>query len=213
MSKRGKLFVVSAPSGCGKGTVLGEVFKNRDVFYSVSCTTRGPREGEVDGREYHFLTDDKFEQMIADNKFLEYAGFVGKYYGTPKEPVEEALSNGRDVVLEIETQGAFQVKKSMPEAVMMFILPPSVKELERRLKKRGTENDDVIKKRVSQARGEIEKSYDYDYVIMNDGLEEAVADFETVMNSVKNEDTSADSFKAVGEKSKKLIEEVLNYDA
>lgn len=208
-----KLFVISAPSGCGKGTILGEVFKNRDVFYSVSCTTRSPREGEVDGVHYHFITDDGFKKMIDENEFLEHAGYVKHFYGTPKKPVFDNLEQGRDVVLEIETNGAFQVKKAFPEAVLMFILPPSVKEIERRLKKRGTETEEVIQNRVSEAAGEIAKAVDYDYVIMNDGLEEAVDDFVTVMNSVKAEDGAADRFKAENEDTKKLIDEVLNYDA
>lgn len=208
-----KLFVISAPSGCGKGTILGEVFKNRDVFYSVSCTTRSPREGEVDGVHYHFITDDGFKKMIDENEFLEHAGYVKHFYGTPKKPVFDNLEQGRDVVLEIETNGAFQVKKAFPEAVLMFILPPSVKEIERRLKKRGTETEEVIQNRVSEAAGEIAKAVDYDYVIMNDGLEEAVDDFVTVMNSVKAEDGAADKFKAENEDTKKLIDEVLNYDA
>lgn len=208
-----KLFVISAPSGCGKGTILGEVFKNRDVFYSVSCTTRSPREGEVDGVHYHFITDDGFKKMIDQNEFLEHAGYVKHFYGTPKKPVFDNLEQGRDVVLEIETNGAFQVKKAFPEAVLMFILPPSVKEIERRLKKRGTETEEVIQNRVSEAAGEIAKAVDYDYVIMNDGLEEAVDDFVTVMNSVKAEDGAADKFKAENKDTKKLIDEVLNYDA
>lgn len=214
MSKNNaRLFVISAPSGCGKGTILSEVFKDRDVFYSVSCTTRSPRDGEVDGVHYHFISDDGFRKMIDENEFLEHAGYVKHFYGTPKKPVFDNLEQGRDVVLEIETNGAFQVKKSYPEAVLMFILPPSVKEIERRLKKRGTESDDVIANRVKEAAGEIAKAYDYDYVIMNDGLEEAVEDFITVMNSVKAGDGKADKFKSENEEIKKMINEVLDYDA
>lgn len=130
-----KLFVISAPSGCGKGTILAEVFKNRDVFYSISCTTRKPREGEKDGVHYHFISDDSFKKMIDSGEFLEHAGYVGHYYGTPKKPVLANLEQGRDVILEVETNGAFQVKKAFPEAVLMFILPPSVKEIDRRLRK------------------------------------------------------------------------------
>lgn len=210
MSKNNaKLFVVSAPSGCGKGTVLGEVFKEGNVFYSVSCTTRKPREGEENGVHYHFIDDDTFEKMISNNEFLEYAGFVKKYYGTPIKPVKEHLEKGIDVVLEIETKGAFQVKKAMPEAVLIFMLPPSVSELERRLRKRGTEEESVILDRVAQAHGEIEKSYDYDYVIMNDELDDAVADFKTVLESVKNGNAEADKFKTNNNDIRKLINEVL----
>ena len=197
-----KLFVISAPSGCGKGTILAEVFKNRDVFYSISCTTRKPREGEKDGVHYHFISDDSFKKMIDSGEFLEHAGSV-----------LANLGQGRDVILEIETNGAFQVKKAFPEAVLMFILPPSVKEIDRRLRKRGTESDDVIADRVSQAAGEIGKAGGYDYVIMNDGLEDAVEDFVAVMNSVKAEDGKADKFRSENDDTKKLIDEVLNYDA
>lgn len=205
-----KLFVISAPSGCGKGTILGEAFKSGNVFYSVSCTTRQPRPGEVNGREYNFITNEEFEKMISEDSFLEYAGYADHYYGTPKAPVLEKLEKGIDVILEIETKGAFQVKKAMPEAVALFILPPSVRELNRRLHKRATEEEDVIAKRCGQAAGEIEKSFEYDYVIMNDGLEEAVEDFLTVYNSAKSGDGKADKFKTENENIKNLIREVLN---
>ena len=209
LSGKARLFVVSAPSGCGKGTILGEVFKDRDAYFSVSCTTRSPRTGETDGVNYHFISDEKFEEMIKNDEFLEYAGFVGNYYGTPAGPVKENLEKGRDVVLEIETQGAFQIKKKIPDAVLLFILPPSVAELKRRLNKRGTETPEVIEKRVARAKGEIEKSYQYDYVIMNDGLEDAVRDFLTVMDCAKNNGNGGECFRADNEETKKMIEEVL----
>ncbi len=208
MSKS-KLFVVSAPSGCGKGTVLAEVFKDKNVYYSVSCTTRGPREGEVDGVNYFFIDNNKFEEMIKNNEFLEYAQYASNCYGTPLKPVLEKLDAGIDVLLEIEPKGAFQVKKAMPEAVMLFILPPSVAELKRRLYKRGTETDDVIAKRVAASVDEIKKAYDYDYVIMNDALEDAVADFKIVFESAKNDTSDADKFKAVNDSVKNMIDEVL----
>lgn len=204
-----KLFVVSAPSGCGKGTVLAEVFKEKQVYYSVSCTTRKPREGEQDGVHYHFIDDKTFEKMISENGFLEYAGFVSHYYGTPLKPVLDSLEKGIDVVLEIETNGAFQVKKSMPEAILIFILPPSLSEIIRRLKKRGTENDEVINKRVEQAGSEIQKAYEYDYVIMNDALEDAVSDFKTILESAKENKHEADKFKTNNKEIIKLIDEVL----
>ena len=204
---KGKLFIVSAPSGCGKGTILSEVFKDRPVYYSVSCTTRKPREGEINGTHYYFLTNDEFEKMISEDGFLEHAGFAAHYYGTPRKPVFDKLESGCDVVLEIETKGAFQVKEKCPEAVMIFILPPSVGELRRRLGKRGTESEDVIEKRVSQAADEIGKAMKYDYVIMNDDLDAAVKDFLTVIEAAAKGSADADAFKAVNMKN--VIKEVL----
>lgn len=206
MSK-GKLFIVSAPSGCGKGTILSEVFKERNVYYSVSATTRKPREGEINGTHYFFMSDDEFRKTISEDGFLEYASFAGNSYGTPKKAVFDKLEEGVDVVLEIETQGAFQVKEKYPEAVMIFILPPNIGELRRRLGKRGTESEEVIERRVSQAAGEIEKSLRYDYVIMNDDLEAAVKDFYTVIEAAGRGTHDADAFKA--ENMKNTIKEVL----
>ena len=206
---KAKLFVVSAPSGCGKGTILSEVIKAKNFHYSVSCTTRQPRDGEVDGVNYYFISQDKFEQMIEQNEFLEHARFASNYYGTPAKAVKDSLEKGIAIVLEIETKGAFQVKEAMPEAVLIFILPPSVKELKRRLYKRGTEEDDVIEKRVSKAVGEIQQAYKYDYVIMNDGLEDAIADFVKVYDSARNGTPEADEHKPDVEKTKNMIDEVL----
>lgn len=183
MSK-GLLIVVSAPSGCGKGTILAEVLKNDNFYYSVSATTRAPRDGETDGVNYHFLTKEKFEELIAAQGVLEYAQYCGNYYGTPKKAVFDKLEEGKDVILEIEVQGAMKIKEKCPEAVFIFILPPSLSTLSHRLEKRGTETEEVIAKRVAEAVGEIEKAYKYDYVIVNDDLDEAVADF---MMAVKAE--------------------------
>lgn len=197
---RGTLYVISAPSGCGKGTILAEVFeRNSNVFYSVSATTRNPREGEVDGVNYHFLTREKFIELVENNGMLEYAEFCGNMYGTPREAVEKKLSEGCDVILEIETKGAKQIKEKMPEAILIFILPPSINELRRRLKKRGTETEEVIERRVSEAEGEIRQAYDYDYVMMNGELSEAIDDFMAIMKASKYDKNN----------NKKIIDEVL----
>ena len=210
----GILLVVSGPSGAGKGTICNEI---RNIYpelnYSISMTTRTARVGEEEGVSYFFRSKEEFERLIKEDAFLEYACVYGNYYGTPKKPVLANLEQGRDVILEIETNGAFQVKKAFPEAVLMFILPPSVKEIDRRLRKRGTESDDVIADRVSQAAGELGNTGGYDYVIMKVGLEDAVEDFVAVMISVKAVDGKADKFRSENDDTKKLIDEVLNYDA
>ena len=207
--KGSRLFVISAPSGCGKGTILGEFMKEHDVFLSVSCTTRAPRDGEINGKHYHFITDEKFDEMIAQDGFLEYAEYTDCSYGTPLAPLLENLAAGRDVFLEIETQGAFKVKEQIPEAVMLFVLPPSVESLKHRLKKRGTEEKDKIVKRVAAAIGEIRRAYDYEYVMMNDDLEEAVRDFTTIYESVKNGTDAVEQFNSKNESIIRMIDEVL----
>ncbi len=196
---RGLLIVVSAPSGCGKGTLLAEILKDKDYYYSVSATTRSPREGEVDGVNYHFATREEFEDLIKSDGMLEYAQYCGNYYGTPKKEVEKKLSEGKNVILEIEVQGAMQVKEIAPEGVFVFILPPSVSELKKRLLKRGTEEISVIEKRVSEAVGEIKYAEKYDYVIVNDDLSKAVDDFKTVISAEKMRTKN----------SKEIIDEVL----
>ncbi len=196
---RGLLIVVSAPSGCGKGTLLAEILKDNDYYYSVSATTRSPREGEVDGVNYHFATREEFEDLIKSDGMLEYAQYCGNYYRTPKKEVEKKLSEGKNVILEIEVQGAMQVKEIAPEGVFVFILPPSVSELKKRLLKRGTEEISVIEKRVSEAVGEIKYAEKYDYVIVNDDLSKAVDDFKMVISAEKMRTKN----------SKEIIEEVL----
>ncbi len=185
MSK-GLLFVVSAPAGCGKDTILEQVLaKDSNIGYSVSATTRAPRPGEVDGTHYFFLTREKFEQMIADNAVLEYTEYCGNYYGTPRKGVEEMLAQGKDVVLKIEVEGAMNIKKMFPDCCLVFILPPSMQELERRLRKRGTEDEETILRRTAQAREEIDTAINYDYFVVNDALEDAVQDLLAVIRGEK----------------------------
>lgn len=184
MSK-GRLIVFSAPSGCGKGTMLAEILRRENYRCSVSATTREAREGEVDGVNYYFMSDEEFEQKIRENAFLEYAGYCKHYYGTLISEVDDYLEKGIDVILEIEVQGAMKVMEKRPEAVSIFVAPPSVSELRRRLKKRGTESDEVIEERVSKAAGEISLAGKYDYVIVNDALEDAVSDFFAIMRAEK----------------------------
>ena len=199
MMDKGILIVVSAPSGCGKGTILAEVLKDEKFFYSVSATTRSPRPGETDGVNYHFLKKEQFEELIASGGMLEYAQYCDNYYGTPKEKVMEKLSEGKHVILEIEVQGAMQIREKCPDAVFIFIAPPSVGELRNRLSGRGTETAEVIEKRVSEAAHEISFAGRYDYVIVNDVLEEAIEDFRTVVR--------AEELKSVNQKN--IIDEVL----
>lgn len=185
MSK-GLLFVVSAPAGCGKDTILEQVLEKADnVGYSVSATTRAPRPGEVDGTHYFFLSRESFEQMIAEGAVLEYTEYCGNYYGTPKKGVEDMLAEGKDVILKIEVEGAMNIKKLFPECCLVFILPPSMKELERRLHKRGTEDEDTIMRRIAQAKNEIDTALNYDYFVVNDDLEDAVSDLMAVIRGEK----------------------------
>ena len=178
---KGRLIVFSAPSGCGKGTMLEEILKDKSFAISVSATTRAPREGEKDGVNYHFLTRVDFEQRIADDKFIEHAEYCQNLYGTLSSEVDGRLQQGLNVILEIEPQGAMKIREKRPDAVFIFVVPPSINELRRRLKKRGTETDEVIEERVSKAAWEISQAEKYDYVIVNDALEDAVSDFFAVI--------------------------------
>ncbi|WP_210469452.1 guanylate kinase [Sporosarcina sp. 6E9] len=173
--KRGLLIVLSGPSGVGKGTVRKELFTqpNTNYEYSVSMTTRSPREGEVDGEDYFFKSREEFEQLIDQGKLLEYAEYVGNYYGTPLDYVNATLDAGRDVFLEIEVVGAAQVRKLVPDGLFIFLAPPSLSALETRLIGRGTESADVIKSRVLKAREELELMNLYDYVVENDEVQNA----------------------------------------
>ena len=182
---KGRLIVFSAPSGCGKGTMLAEILKNEKFRCSVSATTRSPREGEIDGVNYHFLTREDFESRINAEQFLEHAEYCGNYYGTLMSEVDSYLDKGINVILEIEVQGAMKIREKRQDAVFIFVAPPSVGELRRRLNKRGTEDEETIEKRVSEAAGEIAQAEKYDYVIVNDALEDAVRDFFAVIRAEK----------------------------
>ncbi|WP_024861624.1 guanylate kinase [Ruminococcus flavefaciens] len=182
---KGRLIVFSAPSGCGKGTMLEEILKDKSFALSVSATTRAPREGEKDGVNYHFLTREDFEQRIADGKFIEHAEYCQNLYGTLVSEVDGRLEQGLNVILEIEPQGAMKIREKRPDAVFIFVVPPSINELRRRLKKRGTETDEVIEERVSKATWEVSQAEKYDYVIVNDALEDAISDFFTVIRAEK----------------------------
>ena len=183
--KKGTLFVVSGPSGCGKGTILAEVLKDPNLYYSVSATTRAPRPGEVDGVNYRFMTNEAFEKLIAEDGFLEYAGYCEHYYGSPKQPVEEHLAKGQNVILEIEVKGALQVRARFPEALSIFVMPPSFEELRRRLVGRGTETPEQIQARLLTARQEVAMAADYDYIIVNDRVEDAALRLDHIIKAAK----------------------------
>ena len=182
MHTMGKTFIVSGPSGVGKSTVLHALFEGRDdLYFSVSATTRAPREGERDGVDYHFIHADRFRNMIAEDAFLEYAEYVGNFYGTPMRLVDEAMEQGKDVLLDIEIQGAMQVCAKRPETVRIFIAPPSWKELERRLTARGTDSPEKVQKRLLRAKVELQNAGHYDYFVVNDTVDNAVKELRAIM--------------------------------
>lgn len=183
MTNKGRLIVFSAPSGCGKGTMLAEILKDKNFYCSISATTRNPRAGETDGVNYYFLKKEDFEKKIANNEFLEYACYCDNYYGTLVSEVESKLNDGINVILEIEVQGAMKIRSLRPDALFIFISPPSVDELRRRLRKRGTESEEIIEKRVSQAERELSFVSEYDYNIVNGALEDAINDFFAVIRA------------------------------
>lgn len=182
MPRKGLIVVVSAPSGAGKTTVLKRLMQRRpEIVFSVSATTRAPRPGEEDGRDYFFLSTDEFRKGIEAGEFAEWAEVHGHYYGTPESYLGSQLSHGKDVILDIDTQGAFQIKEKHPEAVLIFLAPPSFEELERRLRARKTEPEDVVERRLRVARAELELSGKYDYMVVNSEIDDAVRDIETVI--------------------------------
>lgn len=184
MNKQGLLVVVSGFSGAGKGTAMKRLLEKYDTYaLSVSATTRAPREGEQDGREYFFKTVEAFEEMIAKDELVEYAQYVTNYYGTPRAYVEEQLAAGRNVILEIEIQGALKIKDKFPDAVLLFIVPPSAAILKQRLIGRGTESIDVIEARLKRAAQEAEGVEAYDYIVVNDNLEDCVEDINEIIKS------------------------------
>ena len=185
MSK-GNLFIVTGPSGAGKGTVLGRLLPPMEQLqYSVSATTRAPREGEEDGVNYYFLNRNDFLNMVDRGEFLEYAEYVGNFYGTPAGPVDECLEKGVDVILEIEVQGALTVKSKRPEAKLVFIIPPTFADLELRLRSRGSESDEVIAKRLEKAKEEYSMANHYDYIVCNGEVEQAVEELRSIIKAAR----------------------------
>lgn len=196
MMNKGCLYIVSGPSGTGKGTVCKVLAEDENVFLSISSTTREVRSGEIEGVTYNYISKNSFEDMISSDTMLEWAVYSGNYYGTPKKDVEMMLNEGKNVILEIEVQGAFKVKEIFPETVMIFVVPPSMKELKKRLTERGRESENQIAVRMETARRELELAPRYDYVIINDTLENCVEEMRDVIRQT--------------EEKRKLIKNLLN---
>ncbi|MEG1887648.1 MAG: guanylate kinase [Oscillospiraceae bacterium] len=186
MSK-GQLYIVSGPSGSGKDTVLGHLFlKHPEIKFSVSAVTRDMRPGETNGGKYNFISFDGFKYMMENDMLLEYNEYCGNYYGTPKAPVLEAIKNGYDIILEIDVNGARNIRKFMPEAISIFIMPPSFEVLKKRLAGRGTESTEIVEKRMNAAITEIKCAKEYDYIVVNDRLEDAINDLASVIIAGRN---------------------------
>ncbi|MBE6728589.1 MAG: guanylate kinase [Ruminococcaceae bacterium] len=198
---KGRLFIVSGPSGSGKDTVLTKVFERKpDIAFSISSITRDMRDGEVEGQKYHFISREEFEKMITDDALLEHNVYVDNYYGTPRKPVEDCINLGGDMIVEVDVNGAAQIREKMPEAVSVFIMPPSFEVLKERLSGRGTETAEQIAERLANAVGEIARSVEYDYIVVNDVLDDAVEDLIAIMR--------IDRFKA--DRQTELVNEILN---
>ena len=199
---KGGIFIISGPSGSGKDTLLKELFKKcPQINFSISSVTRDMREGEVEGEKYNFISRDKFEYMIKTHMLLEYNVYVGNYYGTPKQPVLDASKNGDDIIIEVDVNGAARIRKKLPQAISIFIMPPSFEELGRRLSGRGTETKEVIAERMNSALSEIERATEYDYIVVNDDIDTAVNDIMQIISGSR----------LMLKRQKHIIKEVLNY--
>ncbi|MBQ9333271.1 MAG: guanylate kinase [Lachnospiraceae bacterium] len=207
MAEKGVLIVVSGFSGAGKGTIVKKIVsESPELSLSISMTTREPREGEVDGKSYFFVSKERFEEAISNGELLEFATFVGNYYGTPRKYVEEMISQGKDVILEIEMQGAIQVKTRFPEAILIFVTPPSAHELKRRLTERGTEDEATINKRMHRAYEESEFIDRYDYLLVNDDLDKCVEELHGLIEASHHKpDCSSGLLKKINEELKEYI--------
>lgn len=186
MCESGKLIVISGPSGAGKSTVIKRLIDaNPNIVFSVSATTRAPREGETDGVSYFFVDKPRFEEMIEKGELLEYARYVDNFYGTPREPVYNNLIQGKDVLFDIEVQGAMQIKRTCPTAILIFMVPSSFSEIEKRLRGRGTDSDEIIRHRLETARNEYRYAPDYNYLVLNDDPAKAVEEIEAILKAEK----------------------------
>lgn len=198
---KGRVFIISGPSGSGKDTLMKKVFeKSPEILFSISSITRPMRVGEVEGEKYNFVSRERFEQMIANDELLEHNVFVGNYYGTPKAPVLKAVEEGKNMLIEVDVNGAYQIFEKIPDAVSIFIMPPSLEVLKQRLTGRGTDSQEIIDKRLFEALREISSAKDYDYIVVNDDLETAANDFVKIM--------SVDQFKT--DRNLELINKILN---
>lgn len=180
---KGRIFVLSGASGTGKTTLARQIERELGLFFSVSATTRPPRAGEEHGKDYRFLSRSEFDKMVEAGQFLEWASVHGQFYGTPREPIEQSLREGRDVLLDLDTQGALHLKKLVPEAILIFIMPPSVGELRKRLETRGTDSAETIAGRISRAEHEIEQSVHYDHVVVNHDLQQAKQELKEIISA------------------------------